>query len=243
MGSSGAGKSSLVGLLLGWHQPASGRVLVDGRPLTGARLPGLRRSTAWVDPMVQLWNRSLLDNLRYGADPADAAPVGRAVEQADLYDILVHLPDGLQTRLGEGGGLVSGGEGQRVRLGRALLRAGVRLVVLDEPFRGLDRTTRQRLLINVRRYWQDTTLLCITHDVGETQSFARVVVIEAGQIVEDAQPDVLVAQPESRYRALLDAEAAVRTGFWESAAWRRLWLEDGQVREAYRPDASNIGAG
>ena len=242
VGSSGAGKSSLVGLLLGWHQPSSGRVLVDGWPLTGERLPGLRRSTAWVDPMVQLWNRSLLDNLRYGADPADAAPVGRAVEQADLYDILVHLPDGLQTRLGEGGGLVSGGEGQRVRLGRALLRTGVRLVVLDEPFRGLDRTTRQRLLANVRRYWQDATLLCITHDVGETQSFARVVVIEAGQIVEDAPPDVLALQPASRYRALLDTEAAVRTGFWESTAWRRLWLEDGQVREAPRPDANNIGA-
>ena len=82
----------------------------------------------------------------------------------------------------------------------------------------------------------------VTRDVGETQSFARVVVIEAGQIVEDAPPDVLAAQPESRYRALLDAEAAVHTGFWESAAWRRLWLEDGQVREAHRPDASNIGA-
>src|SRR6266498_5440991 len=117
--------------------------------------------------------------------------LGRAIGVADMRGVLEKLPDGLQTPLGEGGALVSGGEGQRVRLGRSLLRSGVRLVILDEPFRGLDRTTRQRLLTNVRRYWQDTTLLCITHDVGETQSFARVVVIEAGQIVEDAPPDVL----------------------------------------------------
>ena len=181
-----------------------------------------------------------MENLRYGADPADATGFGRVVEQADLYDIIAHLPDGLQTRLGEGGGLVSGGEGQRVRLARALLRSGVRLVVLDEAFRSLDRAARRRLLADVRRYWQDATLLCITHDVGETQGFARVVVIEAGQIVEDAPPDVLAAQPESRYRALLDVEAAVRAEFWESTVWRRLWLETGQVREAPRPEAGNV---
>jgi ATP-binding cassette subfamily B protein len=243
VGSSGAGKTSLVGLLLGWHQPSTGRILVDGIPLTGEWLPGLRRVTAWVDPTVQLWNRSLVDNLRYGANLADEAALGRVVEQADLYDIVAHLPDGLQTRLGEGGGLVSGGEGQRVRLGRALLRSGIRLVVLDEPFRGLDWTARRRLLADVRRYWQGATLLCITHDVGETQGFARVVVMEAGQIVEDAPPGVLAAQPESRYRALLDGEVAVRTGLWESAAWRRLWLTDGQVREAHRPDVGDAGEG
>jgi ABC-type bacteriocin/lantibiotic exporter with double-glycine peptidase domain len=243
VGSSGAGKTSLVGLLLGWHRPSTGRVLVDGVPLTGESLPGLRRVTAWVDPTVQLWNRTLLDNLRYGAGPTDETALGRVVEQADLYDIVAHLPDGLQTRLGEGGGLVSGGEGQRVRLGRALLRAGIRLVVLDEPFRGLDRTARQRLLAALRRYWRDATLLCITHDVGETQGFARVVVMEAGRVVEDAPPAVLAAQPGSRYRALLDGEVAVRIGLWESADWRRLWLADGHVREAHRPDVGNGGEG
>ena len=69
VGPSGAGKSSFVGLLLGWHRPASGRILIDGEPLDGLRLERLRRETAWVDPAVQLWNRSLLENLRYGARP------------------------------------------------------------------------------------------------------------------------------------------------------------------------------
>ena len=69
VGPSGAGKSSLVGILLGWHRPASGRVLIDGWPLDSDRLERLRRATAWVDPSVQLWNRALLNNLRYGRWP------------------------------------------------------------------------------------------------------------------------------------------------------------------------------
>jgi ATP-binding cassette subfamily B protein len=134
VGPSGAGKSSLVGLLLGWHRAATGQICVDGVPLDTPHLEQLRRETAWVDPAVQLWNRSLLDNLRYGAHGDTALPLATVIEQAELRRILDTLPDGFQTPLGEGGGLVSGGEGQRVRFGRALLRPGIRLVILDEPF-------------------------------------------------------------------------------------------------------------
>jgi ATP-binding cassette subfamily B protein len=105
VGPSGAGKSSLVGLVLGWHRAASGRVLADGVPIEGARLDQLRRETAWVDPQVQLWNRTLFDNLRYGA-PADAAlPLDEVLDAADLFSVLRKLPEGLQTSLGEGGAL------------------------------------------------------------------------------------------------------------------------------------------
>jgi ABC-type transport system involved in cytochrome bd biosynthesis fused ATPase/permease subunit len=232
VGPSGAGKSSLVGLLLGWHRPASGRVLIDGWPLDRERLERLRRATAWVDPTVQLWNRALLDNLCYGVAATASPPLDRVLEAADLRELLAQLPDGLQTRLGEGGALVSGGEGQRVRLGRGLLRPGVRLVILDEPFRGLDRERRRALLARARCWWQAATLLCITHDVGETQGFERVLVVEGGQIVEDGAPADLAAQPGSRYRALLEAERQVREGLWSSGIWRRLRLEGGRLVEA-----------
>jgi ABC-type multidrug transport system fused ATPase/permease subunit len=232
VGPSGAGKSSLVGLLLGWHRPASGCVLIDGWPLDRERLEGLRRDTAWVDPTVQLWNRPLLDNLRYGLPDVAPPPLDQALEAAELRDLLETLPDGLQTRLGEGGALVSGGEGQRVRLARGLLRPGVRLVILDEPFRGLDRERRRGLLARGRQWWRAATVLCITHDVGETQGFKRVLVIEGGQIVEDGVPTDLAAQPGSRYRALLEAEHEVREGLWSSGVWRRLRLEGGRLLEA-----------
>lgn len=231
VGPSGAGKSSLVGLLLGWHRPSLGQIAIDGQPLDGRSLAALRRQTAWVDPAVQLWNRSLYDNLRYGIEGADTRPLGEAIQSADLYDVLERLPDGLKTDLGEGGGLVSGGEGQRVRLGRAMLRPDVRLVILDEPFRGLDREKRRKLLAEARQHWQAQTLLCITHDVGETVSFPRVLVIENGEVIEDASPQALAADPASRYRALLEAEEAVRSSLWASAEWRRLVIEDGRLRE------------
>jgi ABC-type bacteriocin/lantibiotic exporter with double-glycine peptidase domain len=231
VGPSGAGKSSLVGLLLGWYWPVTGRVLVDGLRLSGQRLQAIRRETVWVDPAVQLWNRSLLENLRYGIHGPVSAPIMPIIEQANLFGVVEKLPDGLQTSLGEGGGLVSGGEGQRVRLGRSMLRPGVRLVILDEPFRGLDREQRRELLVRARQHWPGTTLLFISHDISETCSFGRVIVVEAGRIVEDGTPEALVAQSDSRYRALLEAEEAVRKGMWSGVGWRRLWLEDGRLEE------------
>jgi ABC-type bacteriocin/lantibiotic exporter with double-glycine peptidase domain len=234
VGASGAGKSTLVGLLLGWHAPAAGSVTVDGEALVGARLARLRRETAWVDPDVSLWNRSLLDNLRYGSERGEGGDFGDAVERAGLRPALVRLPDGMQTALGEGGALVSGGEGQRVRLARASLRAGARLALLDEPFRGLDRGQRRELLGRARDRWRDATLLCVTHDVGETLGFPRVIVVEGGRIVEDGHPAALAARADGPYRALLDAEEAVRVGPWSDPAWRRLRMEDGALTEAPR---------
>lgn len=229
VGPSGAGKSTFVGLMLGWHRPASGTIEIDGCALDGAAIARVRRDCAWVDPSVQLWGSSLLENLRYGG-PANA-PVGQVLEAAHLMEVLEHLPDGLQTDLGEGGGLVSGGEGQRVRLGRALLRQDTRLALLDEPFRGLDRAERRATLQMARRWWAGATLVCVTHDVSETTGFDRVLVIDQGRVVEDGDPHALLADRASRYRALLDAETAVRDGMWSGGDWRRIHLDRGALRE------------
>lgn len=231
VGPSGAGKSSLVGLLLGWHEPVRGRVLIDGEALDGGALARLRLHTAWVDPAVQLWNRSLLDNLCYGSDGAVPNCVGACIERSGVANLLDALPAGLQSPLGEGGALVSGGEGQRVRLARAMLRPVTRLVVLDEPFRGLAREVRQDLLGYARELWRNTTLLCVTHDVEAAAGFERVLVVEGGRIVEDGDPRRLVQQ-DSRYRAHLEAERAMRTTTFGDAGWRRLRLEHGRLRTA-----------
>ena len=208
---------------------------MDGEILDGTLVQRLRQETAWIDPAVQLWNRSLYDNLRYGIEIADGSQMGATIQSADLYGVMERLPDGLKTSLGEGGGLVSGGEGQRVRLGRAFLRPGTRLAVLDEPFRGLDREARRRLLRESRQQWKDVTLLCITHDVSETLIFPRVLVIEDGQILEDGGPAQLAQQPGSRYRSLLQAEEEVRKGLWQGADWRRMTIADGHLEENELP--------
>jgi ATP-binding cassette subfamily B protein len=229
VGPSGAGKSSLVGILLGWWQPAAGRVLVDGEPLQ-ERLEQLRRHTAWVDPEVHLWNHTFFENIRYGTTGGAGRPMAQVIQTADLRRVLEKLPDGFETRLGEGGAMVSGGEGQRVRLARALFRRETRLVILDEPFRGLDRQQRGELLRRVRRLFEGVTLLCVTHDVSETEAFDRVLVVEGGRIVEDDAPAVLGGKLDSRYRALLEAENALRHGALSGAAWRHMRLEDGTLQ-------------
>ncbi len=229
---SGAGKSSLVGALLGWHTPTAGQIEIDGCPLMGKTLDTLRRQTAWIDPAVQLWNQSLYDNLAYGMSEPPQRDLGQVIRQADLHRVLESLPDGLQTPLGENGARLSGGESQRVRFGRALQRPDVRLVILDEPFRGLDREHRRRLLARAREVWSQATLLCITHDVSETQAFNRVLVIEEGHIAEDGAPGDLMAQPETHYRSFVEAELAVRTGLWSDGNWRHPQLINGQLHSA-----------
>lgn len=231
VGPSGAGKSTLVGLLLGWLRPARGEIRIDGQPLDQTGVEALRRITAWVDPSVNLWNQSLLDNLRYGNDSSHAWSLNEALKGADMLDILEALPDGLQTSLGESGGLVSGGQGQRVRLARAMLRSNVRLAILDEPFRGLDRERRARLLAESRRLWKGVTLMCVSHDVVQTKEFDRVLVIEDGRVVENAPPAELLANESSRYAQLLRADEDNHKLLWRGGTWRYWWLAEGQLRE------------
>jgi ABC-type bacteriocin/lantibiotic exporter with double-glycine peptidase domain len=230
VGASGAGKSTLVGLLLGWHHPATGAVRVDGAALEGAVMQALRRRTVWIDPSVYLWNRTLADNLAFGLARAPAG-FEDVLAEADLADIARRLPRGLDTPLGEAGALVSGGEGQRVRFGRGLLRAEPRLVILDEPFRGLAREQRAVLLARARRRWSSATIVCVTHDIAETANFSRVLVIADGAIAEDGAPSALLARPGSRYAALAHAERRVMAASWSSAVWRRVRLEAGRVGE------------
>ena len=157
-------------------------------------------------------------------------PNDSACAQAELIDVLEKLPDGLQTVLGEGGGLLSGGQGQRVRLGRAMLQRDARLVLLDEPFRGLDHGQRRVLGRRVREQYRNSTLLFVSHDVGDTLDFDRVLVIDGGRVVEDGSPSEL-SNSSTLYRRLLDAEESVRRDIWQAPCWRHLNLADGQLTE------------
>lgn len=231
VGPSGAGKSSLLGLVLGWNRLAKGELKIDGTPALDGALPAVRRVTAWVDPAVQIWNASLAENLAYAHDRDTPDRLAEAIDAARLRAVADRLPYGLRNPLGEGGGRLSGGEGQRVRLGRAMLTETPRLVLLDEPFRGLDREQRARLLDDARSWWSHATLLCVTHDIEDTLGFDRVLVIEDGRIVEDGLPGVLAARP-SRFAELLAAESTLRLKAWGGPRWRRLRLERGALTEA-----------
>jgi ATP-binding cassette subfamily B protein len=227
VGASGAGKSSLLGLLLGWQRPAEGDLLVDERPLDSERVDDLRRATAWVDPAVQIWNRPLLENLLYGSNNLEE--VGRVLDTCGLLSVVAKLPQGLGTPLGEGGALLSAGEAQRVRLARAMLRKNTRLAVLDEPFLGLERDRRRTLLAHARQRWEGCTLLYVTHDISETRAFDRVFVMEKGQLVEDGEPLHLAQAPSTRYRRMLQAQESQLRRLAANGDWKRIRLESGRI--------------
>ena len=234
LGPSGAGKSTLAGLLLGWHRFSQGTLRVDGHILNGHVLSMLRPHTAWVDPTIQLWNRSLYNNLKYGGEPSYELDLTTILTQADLLQVLERLPQGLQTSLGENGGLVSGGEGQRVRFGRALQRSNAKLVILDEPFRGLDREIRKELLLRARQHWKEATLICISHDVALTFDFDRVVLMEHGQIREIGKPRELASQ-NSYFSELLEQEQKIFSHFWSAPNWRHIEIQNGLLRQVSTP--------
>ena len=117
-------------------------------------------------------------------------------------------------------------------------------MILDEPFRGLDRETRRRLLAAARSWWHGATLLCITHDVAHTEDFDRVAVMDGGRLVEIGTPAGLLADGDSRYASLLATERRVRAAFHAATDWRHLWLENGKApRGGGRAAAPSAGTG
>lgn len=229
VGASGAGKSTLLSVLLGWLSVTNGRILVDGQPFDATRLAMLRQQTAWVDPGIQLWNTHLIGNILYGSQER-IDHLGDAAELSDVLELLERLPDGFKTQLGEGGAKVSGGQGQRVRLARAMMRHDARLVLLDEPFRGLERDRRRVLLQRARELWRDATILFVSHDVSDTTDFGRVLVIDQGRIAEDGTPEALLTR-DGIYRKLVEADRAVRNDVWNPERWRRVRVEGGTLTE------------
>ncbi len=237
VGLSGAGKSSLLGLLQGFLEVSTGELRVDGRSLDADGIARLHQQTAWVDPGVFLWNRTLLENVSYGAQGDETRDVAEALRSSNLLEVLEHLPEGMRAELGEGGARVSGGQGQRVRLGRAWLRKDARLALLDEPFRGLERAQRRELLSRARERFASATLLYVSHDVSDTVGLDRVLVVEGGRVVEDGAPEELLARPDGRYRALREADRAQREALWSESRWNKLRVERGTLSADMRERA------
>ena len=134
-----------------------------------------------------------------------------------MFD-LEKMADGLATRIGENGSRLSGGESQRLRIARALVRGNARLVLLDEPFSGMDADQRERMRRHAIDRWPEATLLWVSHHVRETLTFPRVLVFEHGRIVEDGAPQSLLRQTIALCRNGRGRRCAERASAW--TPWR-----------------------
>jgi ATP-binding cassette subfamily C protein CydD len=183
LGPSGCGKTTLAKLLLRFIDPDSGNILVDGQPLTAIRPHAWRKHIAWVPQNPHLFACSALENMRLARPEASFEQVVEAARAVGLHQEILALPAGYNTPLGERGLRLSAGQAQRVALARAYLKDAP-LLVLDEATANLDPLTEISLLGMLRRLLVDRTALIITHRLGTARLAQRVMIMEAGRIIQ-----------------------------------------------------------
>lgn len=162
VGPSGSGKTSLLRLLMGFARPSAGRIAINGQDATLLKPAELRRLIAHVGQRAHLFGGTLRENIAMARPDASEAEVIRAAEAARVMDFAAHLPQGLETRVGEGGFGISGGQAQRVALARAFLRDSP-LVLLDEPTASLDPGTEAEVMESIARLCTGRTVIIATH--------------------------------------------------------------------------------
>jgi len=184
VGRTGAGKSTLAALLVRLHDPASGRVELDGTDLRAWRLADLRRQFAVVAQDTVLFSDTVAANIAFARPGADRGEVEAAARAAGIHDLIASLPEGYATLCGERGQRFSGGERQRLALARAIL-ADAPVLVLDEPTSALDTATEAAVLGAVERLMPGRTVVLVTHRPAALAACDRVLVLDRGRLVED----------------------------------------------------------
>jgi ATP-binding cassette subfamily C protein CydD len=208
VGPSGAGKTTLASLLLGFVRPDSGRILVDGTDLAELDLDDWRARLAWLPQNPRLFQGSVLDNIRLGAPDADMDAVRQAAERARAAEFIERLPRGYDTPIGERGAGLSGGQIQRIALARAFVR-DARLVVLDEATASLDPASEAQVQAAIEDLAKGRGLLVIAHRLATVRSADQIIVLEAGRVAEAGDHATLIARdgPYRRMTRLLEGAA------------------------------------
>jgi ATP-binding cassette subfamily B protein len=192
-GPTGAGKSTLIKLLLRFHDVGAGAVRIDGRDVRELALADLRRNIALVSQDVYLFHGTIAENIAYRGAAVSPAEVERAARLAQLHDFVVSLPQGYDTVVGERGVKLSGGQRQRLSIARAILKEAP-ILVLDEATSAVDTETERAIQQNLRQLTRGRTALIIAHRLSTIRHADRILVLTAGGIAEEGHHDDLVAR-------------------------------------------------
>ncbi len=193
VGASGAGKSTIVKLLLRFYDPVRGAVCLDGQDLRKMSLRGLRDNVAVLLQENLVFDGTIRDNIAYGRPDASEADIEKAARAADAHEFIAALPEGYATVVGQRGRLLSGGQRQRIAIARAMIRDAP-VLILDEPTTGLDAESGRRIMEPLRRLMTGRTTIIISHNLLTVQDADSVVVLDAGRIVETGTHNELLAR-------------------------------------------------
>lgn len=191
VGLSGSGKTTLMNTVPRFWEATDGRVLIDGHDVRDLTLASLRSQIAIVTQNVTLFDATIRENIAYGKPEATDEEIEKAVAAAALTDFIASLPEGLNTRVGEAGGLLSGGQKQRVSIARAFLK-NAPILILDEATSALDSASEHQIKLAIDELMEGRTCLIVAHRLSTIDNADRIVVMSHGEIVETGSPKSLL---------------------------------------------------
>jgi ATP-binding cassette subfamily B protein len=207
VGSSGAGKSTIIDLLLRFYDPSAGQVNIDGVDIKTLRFADIREAIAVVEQTPFMFHSSIRENLQFGAPDCSEAQYQEAARSAGIHDFVLSLSDGYETIIGERGQTLSAGQRQRIAIARALLRHPS-ILVLDEPTAALDPISEFQLGTTLRGLTESCTVVVSTHRPGLLEIADQVIVLDHGRIIEDGSPRDLLTADSALSRHFRDAVPA-----------------------------------
>jgi subfamily B ATP-binding cassette protein MsbA len=193
VGLSGAGKSTVLNLILRFFDPTGGSILIDGQDLRRATLKSVRAASALLTQEPVLFDDTIAANIAYGSEGASEEAIVAAAQAAAAHDFIMRLPDGYASRVGEAGGRLSGGERQRIAFARAMLKDAP-ILLLDEPTSALDAESEAKVQAAMERLLAGRTVVMIAHRLSTVQRADLICFMESGRIVESGTHDELVAR-------------------------------------------------
>ena len=209
VGPSGAGKSTVIKLLFRFYNPTSGEIYIDGQPVSDSTQASLRQTIGIVPQDTVLFNDSIFENIRYGNPTASDEQVNQAIEHAHLSAFINALPKGRETKVGERGLKLSGGEKQRVAIARTILK-GAPILLFDEATSSLDSQSEQAILSAFKEIAKGHTSLVIAHRLSTIVDADSIIVLQSGRVVEQGNHPTLLRN-KGPYYQLWNTQQKVNT--------------------------------
>jgi len=208
VGHSGAGKSTIVQLLMRYHHPDAGQVLIDHQPISSFDLTGLRQNIGVVPQEVILFGGTIAENISYGKPGASEAEIREAAQKANALDFITSFPEGLQTIVGERGVKLSGGQRQRIAIARAILKDPA-ILILDEATSSLDAESEKLVQGALDELMKNRTTLIIAHRLATIRKVDMIYVISEGHIIESGRHEELAEMETGLYSNLIKLQFEV----------------------------------